>query len=151
MLDPSSGTFNITVDKTPWFTGYGYNHFDSSVSLAGEPQRESGSDELGQFDSVSLHWKSQTHTNTSWITSIRAYGSVGFGTGGIVFRQEWPLGATLNGRDATNTHDSRPVVCAWPALAPVPKLGYVQYAGSSAGFMTKTGSFPQGMQAPLPI
>lgn len=57
-----------------------------------------------------------------------------------MFRQEWPNGANMS------THTQ--VTSGWPTLGSAlssPQLGYLQYEGSSAGMMTKTGYFPSGI------
>ena len=133
------GRLLIDVNGKQWFRGYGYTF--EAVLPDGSPQQSAGTDELGAYTSVSVRWVSANSSSSFvWITSIRAYSEMPTGKGVFMFRQEWPNGANMS------PHTQ--VTSGWPTLGSAlssPQLGYLQYEGSSAGMMTKTGYFPSGI------
>jgi len=89
---------------------------------------------------VTFHWSGAANASLLWTTSVRAYAASGMQAGVLAFSQEWP-----NGASNISTADQK-VSAGWPFIAPSANLGYMEFSGASAGWMTHAGdTFPHGV------
>lgn len=74
---------------------------DGSLSPVGQPQSGTGKDVLGEYEFCSLEWTCTVPPNQAspsaavrFVTSWRRYSLAGNGGDTVVFKQEWPEGAS---------------------------------------------------------
>ena len=81
----------VSVNGTVWLAGTGFLAQDDGLH-PGPALHSSGTDELGDFESLHFHWSGASNNTLRWTTSVRSYTNVE-GDGLLVFRQEFPAGA----------------------------------------------------------